>query len=98
LRRSAATSQRSASGSYPREHGGHEAIIGPLLYQEIVDEVKREVWQQIVLEFLEDRFGPEAKDLEAQLRDVALDRLRELIVFATKCRSLASFRKRFLSS
>jgi hypothetical protein len=73
-------------------------MIGPLLYQHIVEEVKREVWQQVVLEILEDRFGPEAKDLEEQVRAVGYDRLMELIRLAAKCRSLASFRKRLLSS
>lgn len=77
--------------------GGHEAMIQSPLYQEIVEEAKSEAMQQAILDLLEDRYGPEAKDLEAQLKAVAFDRLRELHKLAARGRSLASFRKRLLS-
>jgi predicted transposase YdaD len=78
--------------------GGRAAMEQSSLYQEIVEEAKSEGMQRIVLDTLEDRFGPEAKDMEAQLKVVEVDRLRELARFARKCRSLASFQKRLLSS
>ncbi len=78
--------------------GGREAMIHSPLYQEIVEETSREVRQQDILVILEDRFGAEAKDVEALLKTVEFDRLMELVRFARKCRSLASFRKRLLSS
>jgi hypothetical protein len=78
--------------------GGREAMIHSPLYQEIVEESRRETRQQDILDILEDRFGPEAKDLEPLLKAVAFDRLRELHRFAARSRSLASFRKRLLSS
>jgi hypothetical protein len=72
-------------------------MIESPLYQEVVEEAKRETRQQDIIDLLEDRFGPEAKDVGALLKAVAFDRLRELVRFARKCRSLASFRKRLLS-
>lgn len=77
--------------------GGRQAMIGSPLYQDIIDEVRRETLQQAILDVLSDRFGPDAKDLEAELKAVGLDRLMELIRLAGKCRSLASFRKRLLA-
>jgi hypothetical protein len=77
--------------------GGHETMIKSPLYQEIVEEAKREAMQQAILDLLEDHFGPEAKDLEAQLKAVAFDRLRDLHKFAARSPSLASFRKQLLS-
>ncbi len=75
-------------------------ILSPL-YQEIVEEAKREgsmeARQQDILEILEDRFGPAANDLEVELKAVPFDRLKELIRFAGKCNSLAEFRERLLS-
>lgn len=68
------------------------------LYQEIVEEAQREARLQDILNILEDRFGPEAKDLEALLKAVAFDRLQELLKLAVRSRSLAAFRKRLLSS
>jgi hypothetical protein len=73
-------------------------MIHSPLYQEIVEESSRETRQQDILDLLEVRFGPETKDLEALLRTIAFDRLREIHRFAATCRSLASFRKRLLSS
>jgi hypothetical protein len=78
--------------------GDRVAMIHSPLYQEIVEGAKREVRQEAILDILEDRFGPEAKGLEAQLKAVSLDRLMELVRLARTCRSLASFRKRLLSS
>jgi hypothetical protein len=78
--------------------GGRQAMIESPLYQDIVEEVRREDRQQVVLDILERRFGPEAKDVEALLKSVAFDRLLDLIRYAGTCRSLASFRKRLLSS
>jgi hypothetical protein len=78
--------------------GGRKVMEQSSLYQEIVEEAKSEAMQQAILNIRQDRFGPEAKDLEAQLRALGFDRLMELIRFAGKCRSLASFRKRLLSS
>jgi hypothetical protein len=69
-------------------------MIESPLCQEIVAEAKSEAMQRIVLDTLEDRFGPEAKYVEPQLKAVSFDQLRELARFARKCRSLASFRKR----
>jgi hypothetical protein len=73
-------------------------MIESPLYGEIVEEAQREVRQQDILVTLEDRFGPEAKDVEALLKTVELDRLMELFRFARTCRSLASFRNRLLTS
>jgi hypothetical protein len=77
---------------------GGEAMIESPLYKEIVEETQREARQQDILDLLEDRFGPEAKDLEPQLKAVAFERLRELHRFAARSRSLAAFRKRLRSS
>ncbi len=73
-------------------------MIESPLYQEVVEESSRETRQQDIIDLLEVRFGPEAKDLEALLKAVAFDRLRELFKHAARCRSLTSFRKRLLSS
>jgi hypothetical protein len=82
--------------------GGREAMIESPLYREVVEEAKREgateAMQQDILDLLEVRFGPQSKDLEIELKAIAFDQLRELLRFAVKCRSLASFRKRLLSS
>jgi hypothetical protein len=78
--------------------GGRETMIHSPLYQEVVEEAKREDRQEVLLNILEDRFGPESKDLEPLVKAVAFDRLMELIRFAGTCRGLASFRKRLLSS
>jgi hypothetical protein len=78
--------------------GGRDIMIESPLYQDIVEEAQRADRQQIVLSILEDRLGPEAKDVEAQLKSVAFGRLLELIRYAGTCRSLASFRKRLVSS
>jgi hypothetical protein len=70
-------------------------------YQEIVEEAKREgsmeTWRQAILEMLEDRFGPDAKGLEVELKAIPFDRLRELYRFAIKCSGLAGFRERLSS-
>jgi hypothetical protein len=78
--------------------GGREVMEQSTLYQEIVEEAKSAERRQAILDLLEIRFGPEAKDLEAQLESTTFERLRELYRTAVKCRSLASFRKRLLSS
>jgi hypothetical protein len=71
------------------------------LYQEVVDEAERKgetrAKREAILDVLVGRFGPTAKVLEVELAAVELDRLRDLHMFAVKCRSLASFRKRLLS-
>jgi hypothetical protein len=71
------------------------------LYQEIVEEAKREgasqARRQVILETLEDRFGPEARELEVELNAVEFDRLRDFHKFALKCDSLEGFRERLLS-
>jgi hypothetical protein len=81
--------------------GGRRAMIESPIYQEIVEESKREgaseATRKLMLSFLLGRFGPAAKDLEVELRAVDLDRLEELAEYAAKCRNLASFRKRLLS-
>jgi hypothetical protein len=81
--------------------GGREVMIQSPLYQEIVAESKREgqaeAWQQSVMDVLVRRFGPAAQALDVELKAVEFDRLRDLHGFAISCRSLASFRKRFLS-
>jgi hypothetical protein len=78
--------------------GGQKAMIESPLYQEIVEEAKRDARQRDILMFLAGRFGPAAEELELDLKAVAFDRLDELVEFAARCRSLASFRKRLLSS
>jgi hypothetical protein len=82
--------------------GGREAMIGSPLYQEIVEEAERNgetrAMRRVILKFLSARFGPAAKDLEVELKAVEFDRLDGLVDFAAKCRNLAAFRKRLLSS
>jgi predicted transposase YdaD len=81
--------------------GGREVMIQSPLYQEIVEEAKREgatqARRQVILETLEERFGPEARDLEVELNAVEFDRLREFHKFALKCDSLEGFRERLSS-
>jgi len=76
-------------------------MIESPLYQEIVADAERRgetrARRQDILIFLRSRFGPAAKDLEAELNAVEFDRLSDLAEFAAKCRNLASFRKRLLS-
>jgi hypothetical protein len=81
--------------------GGREVMIQSPLYQEIVEEAKREgetqARRQVILDILEDRFGTEAKGLEVELKAAEFDRLREIHKFAVKCDSLEAFRERLLS-
>ena len=76
-------------------------MIQSPLYQEVVEEAERKgemkAWRQAILKFLRSRFGPAAEALEVELTAVEFDRLDDLVEFAAKCRSLASFRKRLLS-
>ncbi len=76
-------------------------MIESPLYQEIAVQLKREgesqARQQDIMDALECRFGLAAKELEVELAAVEFDRLRELLLFAVKCRNLAEFRKRLLS-
>jgi hypothetical protein len=72
-------------------------MIDPPLSRDIVDQARREGRRQAILDLLEDRFGPEAKGLEAHLKVLSMDQLWEFVRFAVRCRSLASFRKRLLS-
>ncbi len=82
--------------------GGRKAMIGSPLYQEIVEEAKREGQIEAtrggILKVLAARFGTAAKDVEVELKSIEFDRLVNLFEVAAKCRSLASFRKRLLSS
>ena len=77
-------------------------MIESPLYRDVVEEARREgatkAMQRNILDLLEIRFGPQAKDLEFDLKAVAFERLREVYRFAATCRSLASFRKRLPSS
>ena len=81
--------------------GGREVMIQSPLYQEIVAESElkgaTETRRKDILDFLRERFGPAADELEVELRAVEFDRLADLVKFAAKCRSLTSFRKRLLS-
>ncbi len=81
--------------------GGREAMIHSPLYQEVVEEARREgetkANRKAILRFLVGRFGPSAKELEVELAAIEFDRLGDLIEFAAKCRNLAAFRKRLLS-
>jgi predicted transposase YdaD len=81
--------------------GGHKAMIESPIYQEIVEESRREGVtegkQEAILDVLVTRFGPAAETLKVELKAVEFDRLRDLVKFAAKCRNLASFRKRLLS-
>lgn len=99
-RRNAAASLRFGSGSGHGERGGRGDMIQSPLYQEIVEEAKREgateAMQQHILDLLELRFGPQAKDIEVELKAAAFDRLRDLHRLAAMSRNLASFRKRLL--
>jgi hypothetical protein len=76
-------------------------MIQSPLYQEIVEEAERKgetrAKQQDILEILEDRFGPEVKDLEVELRAVEFDRPKDLFRLALRCSSLEAFRERLLS-
>jgi hypothetical protein len=71
-------------------------MIQSPLQQVIADEAKREGRREAILDLLEDRFGPEAKSLEADLKALSLDQLWDLVKFAATCGNLASFRKRLL--
>ncbi len=81
--------------------GGYKVMIESPVYQEIVEESRREgeikASQRAILNFLEARFGADAQALEVELKAVEFDRLMELIKFAGKCPDLASFRERLLS-
>ncbi len=71
------------------------------LYQEVVEEAKREgetkANREAILNILVHRFGPPARELEVELVAVEFDRLSDLVTLAVKCRNLAAFRKRLLS-
>jgi hypothetical protein len=77
-------------------------MIQSPLYQEIVEEAERDgetrARRQDILDILEDRFGPDAKDLEVELKATGFDRLRDLLKFAVRCDSLEAFRERLLST
>jgi hypothetical protein len=77
-------------------------MIESPLYQEIVEEAERNgetrAMRRDILKVLAARFGPAAMDLEVELKAVEFDRLDDLVEFAAKCRYLAWFRKRLLSS
>jgi hypothetical protein len=89
----------------PRKRPIDTDFRGPLLERlrallggrEATMEAPYSPYYQAILDFLETRFGPAAKELEVELKAVKLDRLSDLVKFAAKCRSLASFRKRLLS-
>lgn len=76
-------------------------MIGSPLYQEFFEEAERkgatETGRKDILTILGTRFGPAAEDLEIELKAIEFDRLDELVGFAAKCRSLASFRTRLLA-
>jgi hypothetical protein len=68
------------------------------IIQELREEWTREgalgAKRQMILDLLIDRFGPEARKLEAQLKSVSDDaRLKELNKLAVTCPDLESFRK-----
>jgi len=81
--------------------GGRQAMIESPLYQEVVEESRREgateARRQDIMDVLEGRFGPAAQALEVELKAVEYDRLSDLVKFAAKCRNLASFRKRLFA-
>jgi hypothetical protein len=81
--------------------GGRKAMIESPLYQEVVEESRREgatqARRQDIMDILESRFGSPARELEIELAAVEFERLRDLTLFAVKCRNLAAFRKRLLS-
>jgi hypothetical protein len=78
--------------------GGRRAMIeSPLLDElkaEWTLEARRETTRKAILKFLEGRFGPTARSLEAELKSVDDHRLDDLFSLAATCRSLASFRKK----
>jgi hypothetical protein len=78
--------------------GGRKAMIeSPVLKElraEWTHEGAVEAVRQSIVKFLEARFGPDARALEAELKSVGEDRLDDMLKLEAKCRSLASFRKR----
>jgi hypothetical protein len=77
-------------------------MIESPLYQEIVDEARREgetrAMRRTILRHLVRRFGPAANEMEVELNAVAFDRLDDMIDSAAECGSLEEFRTRLLSS
>jgi hypothetical protein len=73
--------------------GGRQAMIESPIYQDLIDEAR----QQDILDVLESRFGPAARDLEVELKAVEFDRLRDLVKFCGTCNSLEAFREHLRS-
>ena len=68
-------------------------IESPVL-QELKAEWTREDKRRTILDFLVERFGPEAEEIATQLETIADDtRLKKLIKLAALCTDLQSFRK-----
>jgi hypothetical protein len=77
-------------------------MIESPLYQEIVEEARREgateTTRKPILRALRNRFGDEAEDLKIDLDAVGYDRLEDLFDQATIGPNLADSRERLLSS
>ncbi len=81
--------------------GGRKAMIESPIYQEIVEESRREgateARRRDVLNILLVRFGPAARSLEVELNAIEFDRLEDLVKLAVSAHDLDSFRERLLS-
>ena len=73
--------------------GGRQAMIESPVLIELLDDTRREVLQQAILQFLESRFGAIPESLAVQVRAVqTLDELRNLCRHAGACADLDAFR------
>jgi hypothetical protein len=81
--------------------GGNKAMIESPIYQEIVEQSRREgetrARRKDVLKILVKRFGDTARDLAVELDAVEYDRLEDLLERAIDCPDLESFREQLLS-
>jgi len=74
--------------------GGRNAMIESPVLQELKVEWTREDKRRTIVDFLVERFGPEAEEIATQLQTIADDaRLKELVKLAVVCSDLPSFRK-----
>ena len=74
--------------------GGRNAMIESPVLQELKAEWTREDKRRTIVDFLVERFGPEAEEIATQLETIADDaRLKKLIKLAAVCSDLPSFRK-----
>jgi hypothetical protein len=76
-------------------------MIDSPIYDDIFEEAERKgatkARQQTILDLLESRFGPAARDLEVAVKAVEFDRLSDLVKLCGTCDSLEAFRERLRS-